>query len=55
MTFPELAGDLGYLDRLKLKYVGDSTGGPQSLQAVATGDADFGSAFNGSLLNLRAA
>lgn len=55
VTFPELAEDLGYLDGLKLKYVGDSTGGPQSLQAVATGDADFGSAFNGSLLNLRAA
>lgn len=55
VTFPELAEDLGYLGSLKLKSVGDATGGPQSLQAVVTGDADFGSAFNGSLLNLRAA
>lgn len=55
VTFPELAEDLGYLPGLKLNAVGNATGGPQSLQAVVTGDADFGSSFNGSLLNLRAA
>lgn len=55
VTFPELAEDLGYLEGLKLKSVGDATGGPQSLQAVATGDSDFAASFNGSLLNLRAA
>jgi uncharacterized protein YbjT (DUF2867 family) len=32
VTFPELAEDLGYLEGLKLKSVGDSTGGPQSLR-----------------------
>jgi len=55
VLFPELAEDLGYLGALSLKPVGDATGGPQALQAVVTGDADFGSSFNGSLLNLRAA
>ncbi|MFT4267821.1 MAG: ABC transporter substrate-binding protein [Xenophilus sp.] len=55
VTFPELAEYLGYLGPIKLKTVGTATGGPQGLQAVVTGDADYGMSFNGSILNLRAA
>lgn len=55
VTFPELAEHLGYLGPVALRAVGTATGGPQSLQSVVTGDSDFGSSFNGSLLNLRAA
>jgi ABC-type nitrate/sulfonate/bicarbonate transport system substrate-binding protein len=53
--FPELAQDLGYLAPLKLKYVGGTISGPQNIQAVATGDVDFGGAFNGAIVKLIAA
>lgn len=53
--FPELAEDLGYLAPLKLKYVGGTISGPQNIQAVATGDVDFGGAFNGAIVKLIAA
>jgi ABC-type nitrate/sulfonate/bicarbonate transport system substrate-binding protein len=51
----ELAEDLGYLAPLKLNYVSSTTSGPQSIQAVVTGDVDVGSAFNGAILKLVAA
>ncbi|MHA7134841.1 ABC transporter substrate-binding protein [Oerskovia turbata] len=54
VTFPELAADLGYFERVELEWVGDSTGGPQSIQAAATGSTDFGGAFNGAIVKLRA-
>ncbi|WP_437338030.1 ABC transporter substrate-binding protein [Sorangium sp. So ce394] len=52
---PELAEDLGYLAPIRLVHVGDVLGGPQSIQAVVTGDTDFGSAFNGAIIKLIAA
>lgn len=55
VIYPELAEHLGYFGELKLRSVGVATGGPQALQAVVSGDADFGASFNGSILNLRAA
>lgn len=53
VTFPELAADLGYFDKVELEWIGDSTGGPQSIQAAATGSTDFGGAFNGAIVKLR--
>src|SRR5688572_30551378 len=52
VVFPELAEDLGYLAPLRLQYVGATISGPQDIQTVATGDADFGLAFNGAVLRL---
>ncbi|MEK8226143.1 ABC transporter substrate-binding protein [Oerskovia sp. M15] len=54
VTFPELAADLGYYEEVELEWVGDSTGGPQSIQAAATGSTDFGGAFNGAIVKLKA-
>ncbi|RYZ10118.1 MAG: ABC transporter substrate-binding protein [Myxococcales bacterium] len=51
----ELAEDLGYLAPYRLDYVSSTTSGPQSIQAVVTGDVDVGSAFNGAILKLIAA
>jgi ABC-type nitrate/sulfonate/bicarbonate transport system substrate-binding protein len=52
----ELAEDLGFLAPLTLKYVGNNTtGGPHSIQAVVTGDTDFGGSFNGPIIKLAAA
>ncbi|RBO88969.1 ABC transporter substrate-binding protein [Nocardia puris] len=53
--FHELAEDLGYFAKVKLEWVGDTTSGPQDIQSVATGDIDFGSAFNGAVVKLNAA
>lgn len=55
ISTPELAEDLGYLAPLKLKWIGNTTSGPESIQATATGNTDFGSAFNGSVVKLIAA
>jgi ABC-type nitrate/sulfonate/bicarbonate transport system substrate-binding protein len=56
VTYPELAEDLGYLAPIKLEYLGNNaTGGPHSIQAVVTGDVDFGSSFNGAIIKLIAA
>ncbi|MFF2885861.1 ABC transporter substrate-binding protein [Paenibacillus sp. NPDC057967] len=55
VTFPELAEDLGYLAPLKLKFIGNTISGPQDIQAVVTGDTDFGGAFNGAIVKLIAA
>lgn len=53
--FHELASALGYFDKVTLEWVGDTTSGPQDIQSVATGDVDFGSAFNGAVVKLNAA
>ncbi|WP_327106508.1 ABC transporter substrate-binding protein [Nonomuraea glycinis] len=55
VTFPELAEDLGYLAPVKLKWIGNTTSGPQDIQAAATGQTDFGGAFNGAVVKLIAA
>ena len=49
----QLADALGYLDGLKLEKVGDTTGGPMSLQALASRQTDIGaSAFFGAITQL---
>lgn len=55
VVFPELAEDLGYFSKVTLKSVGETTSGPQSIQATATNDSDFGSAFNGAIVKLASA
>ncbi|HTV22813.1 MAG TPA: ABC transporter substrate-binding protein [Polyangiaceae bacterium] len=51
----ELAEDLGYLAPIRLNFVGSTISGPASVQAVVTGDTDFGGAFNGAIIKLVAA
>ncbi|GCE75397.1 ABC transporter substrate-binding protein [Cellulomonas biazotea] len=51
--YPELAEDLGYFEDVTLEWIGDVTGGPASIQATATGETDFGGAFNGAIVKLR--
>lgn len=49
----QLADALGYLEGLKLEKVGDTTGGPMSLQALASRQTDIGaSAFFGAITQL---
>ncbi|TDC96768.1 ABC transporter substrate-binding protein [Saccharopolyspora aridisoli] len=55
VTFPELAADLGLLGDVHLEWIGNTTSGPQDIQATVTGDIDIGGAFNGSILRLVAA
>jgi ABC-type nitrate/sulfonate/bicarbonate transport system substrate-binding protein len=55
VTLPELAENLGYFEKIKLNWVGDTTSGPQDIQTAATGDVEFGSAFNGAVVKLNAA
>lgn len=55
VTLPELAADLGYLGDVTLRWIGNVTGGPADIQATATGQSDFGGAFNGAIVKLRAA
>ncbi|MBG0830216.1 ABC transporter substrate-binding protein [Planomonospora sp. ID67723] len=55
VTFPELAEHLGYLGDIKLKWVGNTISGPQDIQSAATGQTDFGGAFNGAIVKLAAA
>jgi ABC-type nitrate/sulfonate/bicarbonate transport system substrate-binding protein len=55
VLFPELAQDLGYLDGVELEWVGDTTSGPQDIQAAATESTDVGGAFNGAIAKLAAA
>ncbi|MEU4400033.1 ABC transporter substrate-binding protein [Micromonospora orduensis] len=55
VTLPELAADLGYLGDVRLKWIGNVTGGPQDIQATATGQSDVGGAFNGAIVKLAAA
>ncbi|MBB5953909.1 ABC-type nitrate/sulfonate/bicarbonate transport system substrate-binding protein [Saccharothrix tamanrassetensis] len=49
---PELAADLGFLEDVSLEWVGNTTSGPQDVQAAATGEIDFGGAFNGTVVKL---
>src|SRR5438094_44763 len=51
----ELAADLGYLGPVTLEWVGNTTSGPQDIQSAATGQTDFGGAFNGAVAKLHAA
>jgi ABC-type nitrate/sulfonate/bicarbonate transport system substrate-binding protein len=55
VTLPELAADLGYLGDLKLKWVGNTISGPQDIQSAATGQTDFGGAFDGAIVKLQSA
>ncbi|GAA3003461.1 ABC transporter substrate-binding protein [Streptosporangium longisporum] len=55
VTFPELAQALGYLGDVRLKWVGNTISGPQDIQSAATGQTDFGGAFNGAIVKLKAA
>ncbi|MGV9329396.1 ABC transporter substrate-binding protein [Streptosporangium sandarakinum] len=55
VTFPELAESLGYLGPIRLKWIGNTISGPQDIQAAATGQTDFGGAFNGAIVKLKAA
>jgi ABC-type nitrate/sulfonate/bicarbonate transport system substrate-binding protein len=55
VTPPELAEDLGYLGDVKLQWVGNTISGPQDIQSAATGQIDFGGAFNGAVVKLAAA
>lgn len=55
VSFPELAESLGYLAPVKLDWIGNTISGPQDIQTVVTGDTDFGTAFNGSIVKLVAA
>lgn len=50
VAFPELAESLGYLGDLKLEKVSNMVSGPESIQLTATGETDFGSAFNGAII-----
>ncbi|MEQ4719606.1 ABC transporter substrate-binding protein [Nonomuraea sp. B19D2] len=50
-----LITELGYLGDVKLKWVGNTTSGPQDIQSAATGQTDFGGAFNGAIVKLKAA
>ncbi|WP_426003699.1 ABC transporter substrate-binding protein [Paenarthrobacter sp. NyZ202] len=52
VTFPELADDLGYLGDIELKWVGNTTSGPQDIQSAATNQTDFGGAFTGAVTKL---
>ncbi|MDH6131556.1 ABC-type nitrate/sulfonate/bicarbonate transport system substrate-binding protein [Kitasatospora sp. MAA4] len=55
VTLPELAQDLGYFGNVTLDWVGNTISGPQDIQSAATGQTDFGGAFNGSVVKLIAA
>jgi ABC-type nitrate/sulfonate/bicarbonate transport system substrate-binding protein len=55
VTLPELAADLGYLGPVTLDWVGNTISGPQDIQSAATGQIEFGGAFNGAVAKLRAA
>ncbi|MDB4989076.1 MAG: transporter, periplasmic substrate-binding protein [Myxococcaceae bacterium] len=48
----ELAEELGFLAPIKLDYTGSTISGPQNIQSVATGDVDYGGAFNGAVVKL---
>ncbi|EFM11545.1 ABC transport system substrate-binding protein [Paenibacillus curdlanolyticus YK9] len=52
VTYPELAEELGYLAPIKLKWIGNTISGPQDIQTAATGQSDFGGAFNGAIIKL---
>lgn len=53
VTYPELAEYLGYYEKVKLEWISNVTGGPESIQATATGQTEFGGAFNGAISKLQ--
>lgn len=53
--YPELAEALGYYEKVRLEWIGDNGNGPQSLQNTATGQVEFGGAFNGAVIKAQAA
>ena len=55
VTYPELAENLGFFQTVSLKWVGDTTSGPQDIQSAATGQTEYGGAFNGAITKLAAA
>ncbi|HEY8482576.1 MAG TPA: ABC transporter substrate-binding protein [Spirillospora sp.] len=55
VLLPELAADLGFLGDVKLRWVGNTISGPQDVQSAATGQVDFGGAFNGAIVKLQEA
>ncbi len=55
VLLPELAADLGLLGDVRLEWIGNTTSGPQDIQATVTGDIDIGGAFNGAIIRLAAA
>jgi ABC-type nitrate/sulfonate/bicarbonate transport system substrate-binding protein len=55
VILPELAADLGFLEDVTLEWVGNTISGPQDVQSAATGQIDFGGAFNGAVVKLAAA
>ncbi|MEE1752933.1 ABC transporter substrate-binding protein [Streptomyces sp. SP18CS02] len=54
VTLPELAEDLGFLGDVRLEWIGNTISGPQDIQSAATGQTDFGGAFNGAVVKLAA-
>ena len=52
VTPAELAEDLGYLAPVRLSFIGSTISGPHSVQAVVTGDTDFGGAFKVNVDNI---
>ncbi|MEV0342694.1 ABC transporter substrate-binding protein [Nocardia sp. NPDC050713] len=52
VTTFELAADLGYFSEIELRWEGDTTSGPANIQAAATKQIEFGSAFNGAVVKL---
>ncbi|MEV6769471.1 ABC transporter substrate-binding protein [Nocardia sp. NPDC051030] len=48
----ELAAELGYFSKIDLHWEGDTTSGPANIQAAATKQIEFGSAFNGAVVKL---
>lgn len=50
VSLPELAEYLGYFKKVKLSYQGAYTGGPESIQYVATNQLDYGMSFNGAII-----
>lgn len=55
VTPAELAENLDYLGDVRLRWVGNTTSGPQDIQSAAAGDVDFGGAFNGAVVKMAAA
>lgn len=51
----EIADALGYLAAFELKRIGDSSGGPESLQQLASGDIDFAMSYNGAIIKVASA
>ena len=49
VSLPEIAAELGYFEKIELKLVGETTGGPESLRALSTNQVDIANAFQGAI------